>query len=127
VIPIASPLHPSIENLAPTWGHLDMAEQKIEKDGEDRAAQPKQERGALVMTLVTVAIIAVVGAPCFCYFGIGLFHGVHVLQTGQQVNPARQPIRKKQQKRDPKYNRTFDRQPSGQPAGQEKRESPTIP
>lgn len=105
----------------------EMSEQESPKGGEARAAEPKQERGALVMTLVTVAIIAVVGAPCFCYFGIGLFHGVHVLQTGQQVNPARQPIRKKQQKRDPKYNRTFDKQPSGQLGGVENRESPKIP
>lgn len=104
-----------------------MSEQENDEHGE-RAAQPKkQERGALLMTLVTVAIIAVVGAPCFCYFGIGLFHGVHVLQTGQQVNPARQPMHKKRQLRDPRYNRTFDKKPAQQDKDADMSSGPTIP
>ena len=41
-----------------------MSEQESQKGGEARAAEPKQERGALMMTLVTVAIIAVASAGC---------------------------------------------------------------
>lgn len=81
-----------------------------------RSAEGKQERGALLFSLMTIVLIAVIGAPCFCYFGAGLFHGVHILRTGHQVNPARQTLRKSQKKRDPKYNRTFPRAAESTPA-----------
>ncbi len=71
--------------------------------------EAKQERGALLVTLATAAVIAVVGAPCFCYFGIGLFQGVHVLHTGQTTNPARQTQRGKNYQRPAQYERSYKR------------------
>jgi len=85
-----------------------MADSDNEKDS--RELGKKQERGAMLMTVVTIVVIAVVGAPCFCYFGIGLFQGIHILRTGQGNNPARQSLHEQPNrrggtyKRDPKYD-----------------------
>jgi hypothetical protein len=66
----------------------------------------ESERGATVLAVVTVVLIALVGSPCFCYFGIGLAQGVFFLDSGQYVNPARG--QEKRLQRDPKYDRRFD-------------------
>ena len=66
----------------------------------------ESERGATVLAVVTVVLIALVGSPCFCYFGIGLAQGVFSLDSGNYVNPARG--QKKHMLRNPKYDRKFD-------------------
>ena len=69
--------------------------------------QRRQEGGALLITIVIGVIVLVAGAPCFCYFGLGLFQGVHVLRSGNPNNPARTPPRDRHYKRPAKYDRVF--------------------
>ena len=83
--------------------HSDPSTRPVERE------DATQERGALIVSILAVVVILVVGSPCICYFGIGLFQGIHTLQTGQQHNPARQTLRKKQYERDSKYDRTFQK------------------
>ena len=66
----------------------------------------KQERGAVWIAIVTVILISVVGAPCFCYFGFGLVQGIHTLQSGESHNPARQR-RGAPYKRAPRHERVY--------------------
>ncbi len=73
---------------------------------DDNHNSGEGERGALLVTIVTVVLISLIGFPCFCYFGAGLFQGVFFLDSGNYVNPARS--RETRQGRDPKYDRHFD-------------------
>ena len=66
----------------------------------------KQERGAAWIAIITVIVIIVVGAPCFCYFGLGLAQGIHTLQSGDPHNPARQR-RHVPYKRAPRHERVY--------------------
>ena len=78
-------------------------------------ATERQERGALVFSIIAVMTILVISSPCVCYFGAGLFQGVSTLRTGQQNNPARQGFERQKAdwrgnyKRPERYNRTFER------------------
>lgn len=80
----------------------------------DRATK-KQERNAMVFSIIAVVVIFLLASPCICYFGAGLFQGVHTLRTGNSTNPARQGYQKQgvdwrgQYKRPERYNRKFDK------------------
>lgn len=77
---------------------------------------PREERGALIFMIVALAIVALFGAPCCCYFGAGLFQGVNSLRTGQYTNPARsnRPMRRQHPLRQKPARR---RAPSPSPSG----------
>lgn len=100
-----------------------------ERDDDDQA--PRQERGALIVTLVAVLVVCLVGAPCFCYFGAGLFQGIHVLRTGQDLNPARQGFKRQgvdwrgDYKRPARYDRRFE--PGETESNKSAEEAPSTP
>lgn len=86
----------------------------------DERAVARQERGALIFSIVAVIMILVIASPCLCYFGAGLFQGVNILRTGQQNNPARQGYQRQgadwrgNYKRPERYNRKFEPTKEGQ-------------
>ena len=81
----------------------------------ERATQ-KEERNSAIFSILSVLLILLIASPCLCYFGAGLFQGVHILRTGQQNNPARQGFQKQgadwrgKYQRPERYNRRFDDQ-----------------
>lgn len=65
------------------------------------------ERGATAFMVIALGLIVLLGSPCCCYFGAGLFFGMNELRTGVYKNPARQPHNKRL--RDTKYDHPWDR------------------
>ncbi len=86
------------------------------RDEVDERTVVKQERSALVFSIISVVVILLIASPCLCYFGAGLFQGVHILRTGQQTNPAREGYQRQgadwrgKYKRPERYNRKFNKQ-----------------
>ena len=70
-----------------------------------------QERSATIVMIVSIVGILLLGAPCFCYFGAGLFMGLDQFSSGRYKNPARQ--KKEKYVRPEKYNRKFPSSKTG--------------
>lgn len=64
--------------------------------------------------VVALVVIALLAAPCCCYFGAGIFFGINELRTGQYKNPARNPT-SAPNRRDPRYDRQWDKPAPGTP------------
>ena len=81
-------------------------------------ATKKEERNSAIFSIASVLLILLIASPCICYFGAGLFQGVHILRTGQQNNPARQGFQKQgadwrgKYQRPERYNRRFEEAPA---------------
>tara|TARA_B100000686_G_C16461480_1_gene797341 strand:- start:62 stop:400 length:339 start_codon:yes stop_codon:yes gene_type:complete len=96
-----------------------------------RATQ-KEERNSAIFSIISVLVILLIASPCICYFGAGLFQGVHILRTGQQNNPARQGFQKQgadwrgKYQRPERYNRRFDEADAGPDASLDTRPPETT-